>query len=104
MLHYQGSSMVEGYVEATTDREWTVRDQLTAKAVAFASDEVRDLWQQSARANLALQSYVDEEWPELTVGAGVLAIEDATEKDPGLRRLRQASAQVSKQLAVQIRG
>jgi hypothetical protein len=33
----------------------------------------------------------------------VLAIEDATEKDPELQRLRQASAQASKQLAMQIR-
>ena len=103
MLQYQGSGMVEGYIESASDREWAVRDQLTAKAAAFASDEVRDLWQQSALANLALQSYVDEEWPELTVGAGVLAIEDASEKDPELRRLHQASAQASKQLAVQIR-
>jgi len=104
MLQYQGSGMVEGYIETATDREWAVRDELMAKAAAFASDEVRDLWQQSALANLTLQEYVDENWPELTVvGAGVLAIEDATEKDPELRRLRQASAQASKQLAVQIR-
>jgi hypothetical protein len=103
MLQYQGSGMVEGYIESATDREWAVRDELTAKAAAFASDEVRDLWQQSALANLMLQSYVDEEWTELTGGAGVLAIEDATEKEPELRRLRQASARASKQLAVQIR-
>jgi hypothetical protein len=104
MLQYQGSGMVEGYIETATDREWAVRDELMAKAAAFASDEVGDLWQQSAMANLTLQEYVDENWPELTVvGAGVLAIEDATEKDPELRRLRQASAQASKQLAVQIR-
>jgi hypothetical protein len=70
MLQYQGSGMVEGYIEAATDREWAVRDELTAKAAGVASDEVRELWQQSALANLALQSYFDEEWPELTVGAG----------------------------------
>ena len=104
MLQYQGSGMVEGFIETASAREWAIRDELTAKAAAFASDKVRDLWQQSAQANLALQSYVDEEWPELTsVGAGVLAREDALEKDPELRRLHQASDRASEELAVQIR-
>jgi hypothetical protein len=104
MLQYQGSGMVEGYIETASEREWAVRDELTAKAAAFASDEVRDLWQQSALAKRALQEYADENWAELTVvGAGVLALEDAAEKDPELRRLDQASAWASRQLAVQIR-
>jgi hypothetical protein len=53
----------------------------TASAQEWA---VRDLWQQSALA-------------------GVLALEDAREKDPELRRLRHAIAQASKRLTVQIR-
>jgi hypothetical protein len=65
--------MVEGFIESASEREWAVRDQLTAKAAAFASDEVRDLWQQSALAKRALQSYADGNWiglPELVI-AGV---------------------------------
>jgi len=48
MLQYQGGGMVAGDIESATAREWAVRDELTAKVAAFASDEVRDLWQQSA--------------------------------------------------------
>jgi len=103
LLQYHGSGMVEGAIETATAPEWAVRDELTAKATAFASDEVLGLWQKSALANLVVEQYVGEEWPELTAGAGWQAVEDATEKDPELRRLRQASEQASKQLAAQIR-
>ena len=104
LLQYQGSGMVEGYIESASAQEWAVRDELTAKAKAFASDEVLDLWQKSALASLALQSYVDEELPELTAGSsGILAIEEAAKTDPEFRRLRQAGAQAGKQLAAQIR-
>jgi hypothetical protein len=103
LIQYQGSGMAEGDRETATAQEWAVREELTAKAKAFASDEVWDLWQKSARANLALQRYVDEELPELTVGSGWLAIEDKAEEDPELRRLLQASAQAGRQLAARIR-
>lgn len=103
MLQYQGSGMAEGYITAATAREWAVRDELTAKAAAFASDEVRNLWQQSALASLALQEYVDEAWPQLTTNAEWTAIEDKAEQDPEFRRFCQASTQASKQLAEQIR-
>ena len=35
MLQYQGSGMVEGFIESASEREWAVRDQLTAKAAAW---------------------------------------------------------------------
>jgi len=44
--------------------ELAIRDELTAKAAAFASDAVRDQWQQSALASHALEEHVSEEWPE----------------------------------------
>jgi hypothetical protein len=104
MLQYQGSGMVEGYIESASAQEWAVRDVLTAKAAAFASDEVWDLFQQSAVAHLALQEYVNDWLPELTSGrTEVLEIEGAKDKDPEFRRLDQARAQASKQLSVQIR-
>jgi len=104
MLRYQGSGMVEGDIDSATAQEWAVRDELTAEAAAFATNEVRDLWQQSALANLTLQEYAEEEWPELLdAGAGWMAREAAAEKDHKLQGLRQASAQASKQLAEQIR-
>jgi hypothetical protein len=103
LLQYQGSGMVEGDIESATAPEWNVREELTAKAKAFASDEVLDLWQKSAQANLAVENYVGEQWPELTVSPRSLAAEDEADKDLELQRLRQASAQASKQLAAQIR-
>ena len=103
LLQYQGSGMAEGYVTAATAREWAVMDELTAKAAAFASDEVRNLWQQSALASLALGEYVGEQWPQLTAGADWMATEDAAEMDPQFRSFRQASTHASKQLAEQIR-
>jgi hypothetical protein len=95
--------MAEGIRETATAQEWAVREKLTAEAKAFASAEVWDLWQKSARANLALEGYADEEWPELTSGSGRLAIEDKAEEDPELRRLLQASAHADRQLAARIR-
>jgi hypothetical protein len=103
MLQYQGSGMIEGYHGAATAKEWAVRDELTAKAAAFASDEVRKLWQESALASYALNEYVSEEWPQWNGGAEGFAIEDDMEKDPEFRRFRQASTEAGKQLAEQIR-
>ena len=103
LLQYQGVGMIEGYRGAATDPEWAIRDELTAKAAAFASDEVRELWQQSARASLTLQEYLDDTWPQWSGRAEGLAIEEEMEKDPKLRRFRQASAEAGKQLAKQIR-
>jgi hypothetical protein len=103
MLQYQGSGMAPGYIESATAREWAVRDELTAKAAAFASDEVRDLWQQSALAHLALEEYVGEMWPQLTASAERTASDDAVEEDPKFRRFHQASTRASEQLTEQIR-
>jgi hypothetical protein len=67
LLQHHGSGMVDEDVEYATAQEWAVRDELTARAKAFASDEVLSLWQESARANRRLDYYADENWPELTV-------------------------------------
>jgi hypothetical protein len=106
LLQYQGSGMVEGYRGPRSAQEWAVVDELTAKAAAFASDVVRELWQQTARANLALDGYVEEERPDYGVARGEesLRIEgEMEEEDPEFRRLRQACAEAEKQLAEQIR-
>jgi hypothetical protein len=104
LLQHHGSGMVDEDVESATAQEWAVRDELTARAKAFASDEVLSLWQESARANRRLDYYAGENWTELTVaGADWQAVEDASEKDPELRRLRQASEQASKRLAARVR-
>lgn len=109
LLQYQGSGMImiEGFYgpETATAREWAIRDELTAKAAAFASDVVRELWQQSALASLALEGYVDDAWPEwTTTGAKRFGLEEEMEEDPEFRRLRQASVEAGKRLAEQIRG
>ena len=105
MFRYRGSGMVEGYRGAASLEEWEVRDELTAKAGAFASDRVYELWQQSASSHVALQGYIDEEWPQWH-GVGEewrLAVEEEMESDLEFRRLRQARTDVVKQLAEQIR-
>ncbi len=75
--------------------------ELTAKASAFASEEVHELWQQSARANLTLDAYVEEEHPDCLVAVGEerLRIEEKMEEeDPEFRRVRQVSDDAGKQL------
>lgn len=99
LLQYQGSGMVEGQIEAATAPEWAVRDELTAKARAFASNEVLDLWQKSALANLQVQGYAEENHPGTTASSWSWAAEDDAAKDPEMQRLRQASEQAAKQLA-----
>lgn len=103
LLQYQGSGMVEGQIEAATAPEWAVRDELTAKARAFASNEVLDLWQKSALANLQVQGYAEENHPGTTSSPWSWAAEDDAAKDPEMQRLRQASEQAAKQLAARIR-
>jgi len=95
--------MIEGYRGAATAAEWHVRDELTAKARAFASDEVWSLWQQSAQSYSALGEYVHEEWPEWDGGEESLAVEETMEADHEFRRLRQAHADAAKRLAEQVR-
>lgn len=105
LLQYQGSGMLEGYRGGATAQEWAVRDELTARAAAFASDLVRDLWQQSALASLTLNEYASEEWPQWSTEDNLerLDVEEQMENDPEFRRLRQASADAGKRLAGQIR-
>lgn len=105
LLQYQGGGMVEGYRGARTAKEWAVRDELTAKTAAFASDVVRELWQQSASASLNLSDHVSEEWPEWSAAAGDEQdeIENEMEKDQTFCMLRQASADAGGRLAEQIR-
>jgi hypothetical protein len=106
LLQYQGLGVVEGYNGARSAQEWAVVGELTAKASAFASEEVHELWQQSARANLALDAYVEEEHPDFLVAVGEerLRIEEKMEEeDPEFRRVRQVSDDAGKQLAERIR-
>jgi hypothetical protein len=103
VLQYQGSGMLEDYHGAATAAEWQVRDELTAKARAFASDEVWNLWQQSAQSYSALGEYVQEEWPEWNGGEESLALEEKMEADREFRSLRQARADAAKRLAEQVR-
>jgi hypothetical protein len=106
LLQYQGLGVVEGYSGARSAQEWAVVGELTAKASAFASEEVHELWQQSARANLALDAYVEEEHPDCLVAVGEerLRIEEKMEEeDPEFRRVRQVSDDAGKQLAERIR-
>jgi hypothetical protein len=104
MLQYQGSGMVEGYRGAAPAEEWSVRGELTAKARGFASDEVWNLWQQSALKYTVFQEYIQEEWPEWNVGRPEnLEVEEEMESDQEFRRLRQARDDAAKQLTEQVR-
>src|SRR5262249_50739887 len=101
VLQYQGSAMVEGYRGAGSAGEWAIRDELTAKVAAFATDAVRELWQQSALASLNLNEYVEEDWPQWTAAEGHerYELEDEMEKDETFRRFRQASKDAGQRLA-----
>ena len=103
LLQYQGSGMIEGY--GGSAEELAIRDELTAKATAFASDVVLKLWQQSALASLALNHYVSEEWPQWSTPDFLerLDIEEEMKEDLDLRRLRQDSSDAGKRLAGRIR-
>ncbi len=103
LLRFQRSGMIEGYRGAAIAQEWAVRDELTAKAAAFASEVVRELWQQSARAFHEWELYVEDSWPEWASAEEDAEVQVDIEKDPQFRRLRQASATAGKQLAEQIR-
>lgn len=98
MLQYQGSGMVEGDIEAATAQEWAVRDELTAKAAAFASDEVRDLWQESAWANRGLQQYVSrsvaaaDRWRRVDRNRGRGGKRPGTAEAPPSQRTRRRAA------------
>jgi hypothetical protein len=106
MLRYQGRGMVEGYRGAAPAEDWNVRDELAAKAAAFASQKVWDLWQQSAESNRELQEYVDEAWTQwhgVAGGPHALELEEEMEADPDFRHARQARADAARRLASQIR-
>jgi hypothetical protein len=94
MLQHHGSGMVDEDIETASEAEWAIRDELTAQANAFASDVVLKLWQESARANLRLNSYAEENWTELTVASATWeAKEDAYASDAEFRGLRQVFTQ-----------
>ena len=103
LLQYQGSSMIEGYRGAATAQDWAVRDELTATATAFASDEVRELWQRSALAYRAWEAYVDDAWPQWSSADEDAEVKVEIRQDPEFRRFRQATAEAGQQLAEQIR-
>jgi hypothetical protein len=105
VLRFQGGGMVEWYQGPRGAEEWAVRDELTAKVAAFASDEVRELWQQSALAALKLDDYCQENWPEACSQAAWEDVELAArmEKDETFRRLRQASDDARRRLAERVR-
>jgi hypothetical protein len=103
LLQYQRSGMIEGYRGAASAQEWAIRDELTAKAAAFASDVVRELWQRSAWAFHEWELYVEDTWPGWSSADEDAAVQVEIEEDPEFRRLRQASDEAKKQLAEQIR-
>jgi hypothetical protein len=105
LLQYQGMGMIEGYQGSATAREFAMRDELTAKAAAFASDALRNQWQQSALASLALEEHVSEGWPEWSAakGAQQLDVEQEMEEDLEFRNLRQAVVDARTRLTAQIR-
>jgi len=105
VLQYQGSVMLEDYRGAGPTSEWAIRNELTAKVAAFATDAVRELWQQSALASLNLNEYVEEDWPQWMAadGAERHELEDEMEKDETYRRFRQASVDAGRRLAEQVR-
>lgn len=100
MLRYKGGGMLEDPPETATAEEWAVRGELMAKAEAFASGEVWELWQKSALAHYAFSDYVSEDWPQWHVGA--YDVEAEMEKDPEFQRLRQVMKEASKQLRQRI--
>jgi hypothetical protein len=104
MLQHHGSGMVDEDIETATEAEWAIRDELTAQANAFASEVVLRLWQESARANLRLNSYAEENWPELMVASATWeAKETAYENDAEFRGLRQEVEDTGKRLTARIR-
>jgi hypothetical protein len=104
MLQHHGSGMVDEDIETATEAEWAIRDELTAQASAFASDVVLRLWRESARANLRLNSYAEENFPELTVASATWEEkETAYESDAEFRRLRQEVEDTGKRLTARIR-
>ena len=104
MLQHHGSGMVDEDIETATEAEWAIRDELTAQANAFASDAVLKLWQESARANLRLNSYAEENWTELTVASATWeAKEDAYARDAEFRGLRREVEQTGERLTARIR-
>lgn len=105
MLQYQGSAMLEGYRGGATKEEWSVLGELTAKAEAFASNEVWNLWQESAQRADELEFYVSENWPQWSGvdGQERFGVEEKMERDPEFRKVRQARRDASKKLAERIR-
>lgn len=105
LLQYQGQGVIDGYRGPATGREWAVRDELTARAAAFASDAVRDLWQQSARASQVLQEYVRDYYPEWgTAGPPEnYLLELKMEEDPTFCTYKKHLADASDRLIREIR-
>jgi hypothetical protein len=106
VLQYQASGMVEDYRGPRTASEWAIRDELMAKVAAFATDAVRELWQQSALASLSLNEYVSEEWPQWSAATGHAQqeLESEMEMDEAFRRYHQAKAHAERRLAEQVHG
>lgn len=104
VLQHQGHGMPEGYRGPHAASEWPIRDELTAKVAAFATNAVRGLWRQLALASQSLIEYVWEEWPQWSAAEGYEQPEREEEmgKDETFCQFRQASADAERQLAEQI--
>ncbi|MFE5702810.1 hypothetical protein [Rhodococcus koreensis] len=105
LLRYQGAGVTAGYRGARTAKEWAVVDDLTAKASAFGSERVRELWQQSAASSLRLNDYVEENWPEWSAVEGTeeARVEAKMGIDESLQRLVQAKDEAARLLTEKIR-
>lgn len=97
--------MLDGYRGGVAKEEQAIRDELTARAAAFASGAVRELWQRSALASAAEEYYVSEAHPDWLAAEGNqwFAVEAEMEQDEELARLREAGAAAGRRLARQIR-
>lgn len=106
LLQHQDAGTTKGkYSGGTITFGREVLGGLTAKTTAFASNAVRELWQESSASSIQLSDYVAEIWPEW----GVLEpdqIEDLEKKmgeDPEFQRLSKAADVAGRNLADRIR-
>jgi len=108
LIRYKSGGMVSGYRGPRTQEEWAVVDQLSARAAAFASDAVQELWQDSARASRDLSDYVAEDWPQWNVAQhgewfDVEDVEDQMEQSATFQEFRRAWDDASRRLIRKIR-
>lgn len=89
---------------SATSQELAVRDEISAEAAAYASREVLDLWQKSARASWELSEYVMDNWPEFSdENSDEQAVRRAMEGDTRFSSLRSAREDARRRLSQRVR-